>query len=150
MEGQIMATRRILAAALAGFVGFGMSPVFAQQAAGALSGRATAEAKAPYSNYSVQLRDVVSGQVIETVSLTPQGQFEFKAVPLAKKVLVELTKDKKVVCTEGPYGLEAATPSKTDVNIECNNNKTPQNLWLIAAAAGTAAAVAVTKRSTSE
>ena len=145
-----MATRRILAAALAGFVAFGISPVFAQQAAGVLSGRATAEAKQPYSAYAVQLRDLTTGQVIEMVPLTPQGQFEFKTVPLAKKVLIELAKDKKVVCTEGPYGLDAAASSKTDVNIECNNLKSPQNLWLIAAAAGTAAAVAVTTRSTSE
>jgi hypothetical protein len=143
-----MATRRILAAALTGFVAFGMSPVFAQQAQGVLAGRATDEAKQPYKDYAVQLRDAVSGLVINMVPLTPQGQFEFKTVPLSRKHLIELTKDNKVVCTEGPYGLDTANPSKTNVNIECN--KSPSNLWLLTAAAGTVAAVAVTKRSTSE
>ena len=143
-----MATRRILAAALAGVVAFGISPALAQQAQGLLAGRATDEAKKPYSAYAVQLRDAVSGQVVNMVPLNDQGQFAFKTVPLSRRFLLELTKDNKVVCTEGPYGLEAASPSKTDVNIECA--KAPASLWLLTAAAGTVAAVAVTKRSTSE
>ena len=143
-----MAIRRIVAAALTGVMAFGMSPVFAQQATGSLAGRATDEAKQPYSSYAVQLRDAMSGQVINMVPLTPQGRFTFDAVPLSRRFLVELTKSDKVVCTEGPYGLDSAAPSKADVNIECN--KTPSNLWLLTAAAGTVAAVAVTTRSTSE
>ena len=143
-----MATRRILAAGLAGLMAFGMSPALAQQANGVLAGRATDEAKQPYSDYAVQLRDAATGQVISMSPLSQQGQFSFRTVPLSRKFLIELAKDNKVVCTEGPYGLEAATPSKTDVNIECA--KAPAALWLLTAAAGTVAAVAVTRRSTSD
>ena len=143
-----MATQRILAATLAGLMAFGMSPVFAQQAAGVLAGRATDEAKKPYRDYAVQLRDAVTGQVINMAPLTEQGQFAFKTVPFSRRFLLELTKENKVVCTEGPYGLEATSPTKTDVNIECA--RAPAALWLLTAAAGTVAAVAVTTHSTSE
>jgi hypothetical protein len=56
-------------------------------------------------------------------------------------------KDKKIVCTEGPYALTAAIPGKDDVNISCG--KVPAAIWLLAAGAGAAAAVAVATRSTS-
>src|SRR5262245_52661953 len=93
MEGFQMATRRILAAGLAGLRAFGMSPALAQQANGVLAGKATDEAKQPYSDYAVQLRDAVSGQVVTMSPLTQQGQFSFKSVPLSRKFLVELAKD---------------------------------------------------------
>ncbi|MEO7190512.1 MAG: hypothetical protein ABI051_05605 [Vicinamibacterales bacterium] len=143
-----MATRRILAASLATLLAFGISPALAQQANGVLAGRATDEARQPYTEYSVQLRDPSTGQVVGTVALSAQAQFSFNNVQLSRKLLVELTKQGKVICTEGPYALSTGLTSKTDVNISCG--KTPAALWLLTAAAGTAAAVAVATRSASQ
>lgn len=147
---QILTTQRIVATALAVIMAVGTAPAFAQQATGTVSGKATDEAKKPYSDYVVQLRDVASGQVASTKVLDDQGQFSFLGVGVPQTYLVELVKvkDKKIVCTEGPYPLTLAVPSKLDVNVSCG--KAPAALWLLLAGAGAATAVAIATRSTSK
>ena len=124
--------------------------VAARQATGALAGKATDEAKKPYTDYAVQLRDVNTGLFVTSTPLNDKGQFSFGELTLAKRYLVELfkIKDKKVICTEGPYSLTAEKPQKLDVNINCG--KVPAAFWLLAAGAGAGAAVAVATRSTSK
>jgi hypothetical protein len=133
---------RLLAVTLASFMAAGMTPALAAQS-GVIAGTASDEAKKPYTNYDVQLRDITTGQVVGTSQINDKGQFTFDSVQMSQKMLVELVnlKDKKIVCTEGPYVLSTSMASKTDVNIECG--KTPTSLWLLAAGAGTAAAIAV-------
>ena len=118
-------------------------------AQGTLAGKATDEAREPYTDYAVQVRDVATGQVVVTRTLTPQGLFNFTELALAKPYLVELfhQKERRVICTEGPYTLTATASSKHDVDIKCG--KTPAALWLLVAGAGAAAAVAVATRSVS-
>jgi len=141
--------QRVLAVALAIAVTGGVRPAFAQTAPGTLSGRATDEAKKPYTDYVVQLRDVSSGQVVNTQPLDTQGQFVFLGAGVPSSLLIELVvvKDKKIVCTEGPYNLNASTPSKTDININCG--RVPTSIWLLTAGAGAATAIAVATRSRS-
>jgi hypothetical protein len=147
-----MITRRIVAIMVALFMAVGMAPLaLAQQGSGVLGGKATDEAKKPYDDYSVQLRNPQTGQVVATQPLGAQGQFSFDKVDLNQKMLVELLNQKqnKIVCTEGPFELSApAHTSKTDVNIECG--KKPAAAWLLAAAAGAASAVAIGTRSASK
>jgi hypothetical protein len=146
-----MSIRRSLALALTLGLAAGTLPTVlsaAPQQTGVIAGKATDEAKKPYSNYTVRLRDVVAGQIATTVPLDPQGRFSFNAVTLATRYLVELfsTKDNKVVCTEGPYTLTASALNKTDVNINCGTNPAA---WWLAAAGGAAALIAVAVRSAS-
>ncbi len=125
-----------------------LSPVLAQDTLGTIAGRAVDEARKPYSNYSVQLRDVANGQVVQTVPLSSEGQFSFQKLTLANRYLVELVdqRDRKVVCSEGPYQLSAPNAAvRNDVNIDCGVS--PAALWLILAGAGTATAIAVTEAS---
>jgi hypothetical protein len=96
----------------------------------------------------VQLRDVANAQVVQTVPLTNEGLFSFQKLTLAKRYLVELVdvRDRKVVCSEGPYLLSGPNATaKNDVNIDCGVS--PAALWLILAGAGTATAIAVTQAS---
>ena len=128
----------------------GVWPVLAQDALGTISGRAVDEARKPYANFSVQVRDVTNGQVVQTVPLTAQGLFSAGKLTLSKRYLVELVdlRARKVVCSEGPYllaGPDAVT--RNDVNIDCGVS--PAALWLILAGAGTATAIAVTEASPS-
>ena len=121
------------------------------QTSGTIAGRATDEARKPYSDYAVQLRDVETGQVANSRVLDEQGQFSFPDVPLSRRYLVELfkIKDKSVLCTEGPYMLSTPSlPNKTDVDIDCG--KVPAALWLLVAGAGAAGAIAVVTRSSSK
>lgn len=140
-----------MAAAIAATVAMtAVTPVWAQQpSTGSISGKATDEAKKPYSNYTVQLRDVDNGRIVNTVPLDAKGLYAFTNVELSRKFLVELyqVKDKKIVCTEGPFPL---LPSAADrhVNIDCG--AAPAALWLLAAGAGTVAAVAVATESASK
>lgn len=126
------------------------APALAQQTAGAIAGRATDEAKKPYTDYAVQLRDVASGLVSSTLPLDQQGTFNFTGVAISRTYLVELVhiEKKKIVCTEGPYSLTPTTASKLDVNVNCG--KAPAAFWLLAAGAGAATAIAVATRSTSK
>lgn len=142
-----MTLQRILAVALA--ISLSVGPVFARQAPGTLGGKATDEARQPYSDYAVQVRDVATGQVVQTKQLSDQGLFSFAGIPLSKPYLIELfhQKERRVICTEGPFTLNPATPAKTDVSISCG--KVPAALWLLLAGAGAAAAVAVATRSVS-
>jgi hypothetical protein len=144
-----MTIKRGLIGALAAVILVAASPASARQGIGALAGKATDEAKQPYSDYAVQLRDANSGLVVSTKTLDVQGQFSFLNLAIARTYLVELVqiKDKKIVCTEGPYNLTASAARKLDVNISCG--KVPAAIWLLAAGAGAAAAVAVATRSTS-
>jgi hypothetical protein len=143
-----MTTQRIVAAVLAVIMALGTAPALAQQTTGTVGGKATDEAKKPYSDYVVQLRDVASGQVANTKPLDLEGKFSFASVGVPQTYLVELVKvkDKKIVCTEGPYALTVAVPNKLDVNISCG--KAPAALWLLLA--GAATTVAIVTRSTSK
>jgi hypothetical protein len=143
-----MKLQRVLAATLAIVMALGSVPALAQQI-GTIAGKATDEAKQPYSDYAVQLRDVSTGQVVNTLPLNVEGKFSFASVAIARTYLVELVqiKERKIICTEGPYSLTTAAVSKVDVNISCG--KVPVAIWLLAAGAGAAAAVAIATRSSS-
>lgn len=136
-----MATRKILAIALAAAMATSVTPSFAQTN-GIIGGKADDEAKKPYSDYSVQLRDPATGRLVSTAPLSPTGHFSFGNVGASRRLLVELInrKDRSIVCTEGPFVLTPTKPSKTDVNIDCGN-KVPTSLWILVAGAGTAAAI---------
>ena len=127
-----------------------VTPSFAQQTNGIISGTADDEAKQPYADYSVQLRDAATGQIINTAQLNDQGRFSFENVGLSRRMLVELVnvKEKDIVCTEGPFVLTPQGVSRTDVNIDCG--KVPAAFWILAAGAGTAAAIALADQSPSQ
>jgi hypothetical protein len=144
-----MVIRRAIAAGMTLVLTAGVAPMLAQQPTGSISGKATDEAKKPYTNYAVQVRDAESGQLVGTTPLDAKGLFSFSNLELSKRFLVELyvVKDKKVICTEGPYPLVPNAPSRSNVNIDCG--AAPAALWLLAAGAGTVAAVAVATESAS-
>jgi hypothetical protein len=141
--------RRILSASLAASLAMGVAPtLLAQQ--GSISGRATSEARRPYTDYNVQLVDTATKQLTGTVPLDDRGQFAFTGVEGDKQYLVQLfnLKENKIVCTEGPYALIAPNQLiKNDVNINCGK---PVALWLLAAAAGVATTAAVVTQSGSQ
>lgn len=145
-DGPIMAAKQIGATALALVLTVGMSPLAAgQQAAGAgvLGGRATDEARRPYSNYVVQLRDVATGELVTTTPLDEQGSYRFDGLDLQRPFLVELfnSPTRVVVCTEGPVVLTTAVPALPTQNIDCGMS--PAAVWLVGAAAAAAAGAVV-------
>lgn len=123
----------------------------AAQSNGLLAGTAQNEAKTPYSNYRVDVRDVTSLQIVGTSPLDPQAKFSVPSLALGKKYQVELVKIEKdhtkIVCTEGPYTLSTTLLSKTDIDINCGTNPAA---WWLAAAGGAAAAIALGVRSPSK
>jgi hypothetical protein len=145
-----MAIRRGVALAVAFAMALGAAPTLAQQSNGVIGGKAASEAREPYSNYSVQLRDAGTGQVVNTVSLNQEAMFTFNGVGLNLPLLVELVNvnQKQTVCTEGPFVLTPSALSKTDVNIDCG--KVPAAFWILTAGAGTAAAIAFATQSPSQ
>lgn len=144
-----MRIKGIAGFAVALVLGLGVSTAASQQATGTIGGKATDEARQPYSDYAVQLRDVGTGQVTTTRPLDQQGTFSFTGVGLTRPYLVELfhTKERRVICTEGPFTLTATQTTKADVSISCG--KAPAALWVLLAGAGAAAAIAVAARSVS-
>ena len=120
----------------------------AGQSKGFLSGDARAEAKQPFSDFSVRARNVTTGAIEATAILDSQGNFMLDGLT-AGKMKVELTKvgNNKVICAEGPFDIKAGAASadtafgQSDISIKCNN---PAAAWLLlgaAAAAGVTAGV---------
>lgn len=147
-----MVMRKTMAIALVALFGGGTSPLVAQQqpTTGSISGRATDEARKPYTDYTVQLRDTETGQVVHTTPLNAEGRYTFTGLELSRRFLVELynLKEKELVCTEGPFPLAPDANVRQDVNIDCG--AAPAALWLLAASAGAVAGIAVTSISGSE
>jgi hypothetical protein len=144
-----MSVQRIIAVSLAIMLAVGV-PSSLAQTTGTIGGRTTDESKKPYTDYSVQLRDAVTGNILTTMALDQTGQFTFKDVPLGKRYLLELVRPSKktVVCTSGPYVVSADQRAKTNIRLDCN--RVPSVGWVLAAAAGTAGLVAIVTRSTSQ
>ena len=141
--------QRFIASGLAVILTLGVSPLLLAQQ-GTISGRADDEARRPYTDYSVQLMDLTTNQIAATVPLDAQGQFGFSGVAPDKRYLVQLfsIKENRVVCTEGPYNIVGPNMlSRTDVDIDCGK---PPAVWLLAAAAGVAATVALATQSNSQ
>jgi hypothetical protein len=141
--------RRLFSATVAAILAAGAAPVvFAQQ--GMISGRATSEARKPFTNYTVQLVDVSNKQVSGSAPLDTKGLFVFTNVQVDKQYLVQLfsLRENKIVCTEGPYPLIAPDQvSKTNVNIKCGK---PAAAWLLTAVAAASATAAITLQSSSQ
>lgn len=121
-----------------------VSPLAAQQQparTGAIAGRATNEARRPYTNYIVQLRDPETAQIVATVPLDAEGRYEFTGLALSRQFLVELyhVRDRELVCTEGPVRLTADLSQRDNVNIDCGAS--PAAFWLLAATTGAVAAI---------
>ena len=114
----------------------------AQQANGIISGKASDQFKPRFTDYTVQVRNAATGQAVGAKPLNADGKFSFSGLALNQKYLVEifLTKDNRLICTEGPYALATTqVTQRTNVTIDCG--KTPAILWLLVAAGGTASAV---------
>ena len=141
--------RRVIASGLAAILAVGLSPLLLAQQ-GTISGKADDEARRPYTDYSVQLMDLTTNQVAATVPLDAQGLFGFTGVAPDKRYLVQLfsVKENRVICTEGPYTIAGPNNlTRTDVDVDCDKNPA---LWLLAAAAGVAATVALATQSSSQ
>jgi hypothetical protein len=142
-----MRIRTVVGAGLALLLAWGPHLTAQQPTRGTIAGKATDEAKKPYSDYQVQLRDAATGQIVSTVPLGSEGEFTLANLPLSRRLLVELyhLRESRVICTEGPYTLAGSRVSRTDVNIDCG--AVPAALWLLGASAGTAAAIALSRAS---
>jgi hypothetical protein len=138
----LMTIRRTLASVLAFALALTPSLSLAQQqlGTGALAGKASDEVKPPYGDYTVLVRNVATGQPVATKVLDQDGKFSFPNLELNQRYLIELvqTKQNKVLCTEGPYGLVVnERTQKLDVNIDCG--KPPALLYILLGGAATAA-----------
>jgi hypothetical protein len=144
------AIRQVVAATVIAVVLTTSVAPFGHAQEGVISGRATGGAQRPYTDYNVQLVDVYSKQVTGTVKLDDRGRFIFMDVPVDQQYLVHLysVRENRIACTEGPFALVSPTAiHKNNVTIDCNK---PAAAWLLAAAVGTAATIAVVTQSNSQ
>jgi len=143
-------TNRLVRVLLACAIAVAPTVLLAQQATGVIAGHAGNQFAPNFTEYSVQVRDLATGKAVLIKPLDRDGRFAFDALALNRKYLVELylAKTTKLVCTEGPFTLTPGPGAQRgNVTIECG--KAPAVLWLLAAAAGTASAVALSTASAS-
>jgi hypothetical protein len=133
--------QRFLAPSLIAAVLMTAMPMQADQNSGSLGGKASEEARRPYSNYSVRAR-LASGGSGNTVPLGPDGRFAITGLSFPGDYLVELINnaDGNVVCTEGPF-----KNAKGNINIDCG--KAPAAMWLTPLLAPLAATLGVVQAS---
>jgi len=118
----------------------------AGQSKGYLSGDARAEAKQPYSDFSVRARNTATGAIESTAILDSQGNFMLDGLSNGK-LSVELTKvgQNKVLCSAGPFDIKPGAASadaafgQSNISISCNR---PIAAWLLLAAAAAAGVTA--------
>src|SRR5215467_8389879 len=80
-----MSIRRILAIAMAVLlVGLPTAAAAQQSVIGSISGSIDAKT-VKAGSYTVRVRDVMSGQVVKSEPLNPQGQFSFTQLPLGQR-----------------------------------------------------------------
>ncbi len=108
-----------------------------------LAGTAKDEAKKPFTEYTVRARDVKAGTIGGSTPLDVQGNFSLLGLTQQNYVVELLSKDGKVVCTEGPFDLNKQA-IKSDVVVDCGG--VPAAWWLVgaAAAAGITAGIIAT------
>ena len=145
-SSKLETVRKIVATGICALFILGSLPISAQE--GLLSGDAESEARRPYNNYDVDCRDTETGMVVATVALDPtNAAFECTGLPEGNFIVElvdygspERTEDGDIVCTEGPFDLEADSMSETGINIGCNS---PVAWWWLAGIiAGVTAGVA--------
>jgi hypothetical protein len=147
-----MSTRRILAIGMVMLLtALPAAAAPPQSVIGSISGSIDART-APTGSFVVRLRDAITGQVVKSMPLGAKGEFMFSDLPLGRRYLVELydTASNKVVATQGPFLLSTATSLvRTGVTMSTFASHTPAALWLMAAGAGTASAIATATESAS-
>jgi hypothetical protein len=134
-----------MALALAGSLA--LAPLQAAgQNKGFLSGDARAEAKQPYSDFSVRARNTTTGAIEATAILDSQGNFMLDGLS-SGKLKVELTRvgQNKVICSAGPFDIKPGAASADPPYAQSHNtnmSKTPAPPWLRLAAAPAAGVTA--------
>ena len=111
---------------------------------GQISGTAKDEAKKPYTENSVRLRDIKQGQLTATTPLDAEGAFRLENLAPASYLVELLDKKGKVICSEGPFDLTQQR-IKSGVIVDCGH--IAGAYWLLAAGAAagvTAGVVAAT------
>jgi hypothetical protein len=143
-----MVLRHLIAVSLALVMAFGTAPSLLAQQQGAISGRATDEADAPYDHYTVQLRDPVTAQILATQVLDGEGHFSFSGLALNRYTveLIDTADDNDLVCSEGPVVISAGRLTQ-EVNIDCGGP--PAALYLLGGAAGLVTAIGLLNASES-
>ena len=118
-----MKSSRVLVVALAVSLSSGSAPTALlaqapQPNSSTIAGTAKAEAKKPYEEYSVRVRDMLLGTVRATTQLNSDGNFVVPNLAAARYTVELVNKDGRLVCTEGPFDI---TPQmiKNDVVINC-------------------------------
>jgi hypothetical protein len=147
-----MKSNRIVAIAVAFALASGAAQtalLAAGQQTATIAGTAKDEAKKPYTDFTVRARDVSSGQIGGTTTLTNDATFTLPDLSSAKYLVELVNKQGKVVCTEGPFDLTQQM-LKNDVVIDCG--KVPAAWWLLgaAAAAGITAGIIAANASPSQ
>ena len=142
---------RALTWALVSLLTLGVTPdvlTAASQDAGVLNGKVSEGLAPPFREYTVQLRDVISGQVVSTTQLDDHGHFSFTGLSRSGRYIAELHSGaQRIVCAAGPYTLTRAQATTVDVNINCGGLPA---LRFLTGAAGIATAIVVAVRSRSQ
>lgn len=107
----------------------------AQAAKAQIGGTAKDEARKPYEEFQVRARVADGKEIVATTGLDQQAGFMLTALNPGK-YMVELynTRERKVVCAEGPFEIITPETFLQDVEIDCG--RVPVAWLLLAAAAG--------------
>jgi hypothetical protein len=126
---------------IAGIVMLLAPPQNASLDVGVIRGNALPEARPPYTDFVVRARDAETGQPAGVSRVGEGATFSVDMLPANRPLLIELhnTKDRRLVCVQGPYRLAPGAPIRADLTIECGRKSAAR--WLLPASRGIPAAV---------
>ena len=117
------------------------TPSTAQTQTTIIRGTAKDEAKTPFTDFTVQARELEAGRMTNSVPLDQDGNFVLKGLPVYKYMLELIDPQGRVVCTEGPLDVTTTQPT-LDVDVNCGH--VPAAFLILGAAAAGGAVAGVT------
>ena len=138
-----MQTSRMLTLSLLATLALGALPTRsdAQTQTTTIRGSAKDEAKAPFTDFTVQARGIEGGRMSNSVGLDRDGTFELRGLPVSKYMLELMNRQGRVVCTEGPVEVNTTEPT---LNVDINCRRVPTKALLLGALAAGGAVAGVT------
>ena len=129
-----MHTSRTLTLSLAAALVFGAMPSrsMAQTQTTVLRGTAKDEAKQPYTDFTVQARELERGQMSNSVPLDQDGNFSLKGLPVQRYMIELIDSQGRVSCTEGPFEV---TTNVAAIDVVLNCGHVPVGVLILGAAA---------------
>jgi hypothetical protein len=141
----MMGCRQFTVAALVLSLAAQAASVVAAPRSSRLFGNAKDEARQPYTDFTIQARELEHGLIASSVPLDLFGNFALTGLRPASYIVELLDRTGNIVCADGPYEVRPMTvDEQSDVRVELHCGHIPAVWWLLSAASAAGVTAGIT------